>query len=211
MSKHKTVYIVQQDSLIRRMFHNNGWLVVNDPLAADLVQFTGGEDVSPYLYDEEEHSYTNCNPRRDTEEAAIFKMCLGAGTPMAGVCRGGQFLNVMSGGKMWQHVDHHAIQGTHVAIDLRTGKMVPVTSTHHQMMRPGPAANVIGVASESSFYEHMEFGVRRVTPVRGEDIEVLQYPGNRTLCFQPHPEHLEVDHPCQKWYFTLLDELLESA
>src|SRR3546814_3238996 len=31
--------------------------------------------------------------------------------PMAGICRGGQFLNVMCGGSMIQHVEGHAIHG----------------------------------------------------------------------------------------------------
>lgn len=32
---------------------------------------------------------------------------------MVGICRGAQFLNVMAGGKMIQHVEGHAIHGTH--------------------------------------------------------------------------------------------------
>lgn len=54
---------------------------------ADIVLFTGGEDVHPDMYDREMHPRTYANIRRDIQEKSIFdsvredQMCLG-------ICRG---------------------------------------------------------------------------------------------------------------------------
>ena len=54
---------------------------------ADVVLFTGGEDVDPSLYGAKKHKATSSNLNRDLEEKAIFEkvkpnqLCLG-------ICRG---------------------------------------------------------------------------------------------------------------------------
>ena len=54
---------------------------------ADVVLFTGGEDVDPSLYGAQNHRATSSNLDRDLEEKAIFgkvkpnQLCLG-------ICRG---------------------------------------------------------------------------------------------------------------------------
>lgn len=205
----RRVHIINGNYQYSRMFVSNGWELVDTIDDADLVQFTGGEDVTPEYYGEVRHPTTGSNSFRDSEEAVDFRTCLRLGKPMAGICRGGQFLNVMSGGRMYQHVDRHAIGGTHVAVDTRTGVMYPVTSTHHQMMRPGVKGEVLGVASESTFYEHMgDGGIVRVHPDRGEDVEAVYYRHTNSLCYQPHPEYLQKGSPCQEWYFSLIEEKL---
>jgi len=54
---------------------------------------------------------------------------------MVGICRGSQFLTVMSGGRLFQDVSGHAIMGTHL-IKFKDGSSLGITSTHHQMMNP---------------------------------------------------------------------------
>ena len=79
----------------------------------DIVQFTGGEDVSPYLYKAEPHTYTQFNPRRDAWEIEQFERAQQEGCVMAGICRGSQFLNVMCGGTLHQHINGHGLVGMH--------------------------------------------------------------------------------------------------
>jgi gamma-glutamyl-gamma-aminobutyrate hydrolase PuuD len=204
----RMVYIVEPSVAYERMFKRNGWELTDIVGEADLVQFTGGEDVSPYLYDEKVHPTTHHNSQRDRKEARVFDLCSHLRIPMAGICRGGQFLNVMCGGKMYQHVNNHAIGGTHMMVYLPTGQMIPVSSTHHQMMRPGWGAVTLGVASESTFYEHMDGdSVNTYHPQRGEDIEALFYPAQRVLCYQPHPEYMEGSE-CEQVYFDMIEERL---
>ena len=123
------VYVVGPDYSIRNMFLRAGWTIsTNIDETVNLIQFTGGEDVDPSYYKETKHPRTYSNPRRDAVEAAIFHEWKGK-VAMAGICRGGQFLNVMNGGRMWQDVNNHAIGGTHEAFDRVSELPVQVTST----------------------------------------------------------------------------------
>jgi gamma-glutamyl-gamma-aminobutyrate hydrolase PuuD len=204
-----SVHIIAPNPQDTSMYLNRGW-EITDLVSADLVQFTGGEDVSPELYGEAVHRRTHNNLQRDGRESRAFKVAQSMGKPMAGICRGGQFLNVMCGGSMFQHVDNHAIGGTHVVYEISTNTPIPCTSTHHQMMRRGRGSVLIGVASEASTLESMKGDtVHYVKQKRGQDVEVVYYAANKTLCFQPHPEYMKQDSQCQQWYFDLIKQLLE--
>lgn len=205
-----SVYIVEGNAQYHKMFHAMGWKAAGGIEAADLVQFTGGEDVTPGLYGERKHPQTGNNPRRDQYEGELFNRLLAMGKPMAGICRGGQFLNVMSGGAMWQHINGHAIHGTHPCIDNETGEVVQVTSTHHQMMRPNESGLILGQAYEAIRLERMDGDkvvVHKDDPKYAADVEVVFYPEQRTLCFQPHPEFPGYEE-CRDWYFSLINRHL---
>lgn len=202
------VFIINGNGQYERMFIVNGWEVVDNVAEADLVQFCGGEDVNPALYGQEVHPRTFYNEQRDVIEAQYYELAKRNGKPMAGICRGGQFLNVCNGGSLFQHVDHHAIGGTHSCEDLLTGKLVDVSSTHHQMMRAGPEGHVVATAARSTFKQVMVGGV--VEDVHEEhpaDVEVVYYHDTDTLCFQPHPEFAGVGS-CTDYYFELLERCL---
>lgn len=189
------------------MFRAAGWEIVSNPLDADMLQFTGGEDVSPLLYGEENHRTTGNSVRRDFEEAGYFAIARRMGTPMSGICRGGQFLNVMSGGSMYQHVGKHSVVGTHKLTDIESEEVVNVSSTHHQMMRKGPLGQLIATAALGGFKQYM-IGHMTVEDAEGEpDTEVVYYPSTKCLCFQPHPEFFRPDHECFKYYFDLIERV----
>lgn len=208
------VYVVGNSFQYIKMFKERGFTIVDDLSYADLVQFTGGEDVSPSLYGQHTHRTTYNNTSRDRREKHIFEMCVVRNIKMAGICRGGQFLNVMNGGEMFQDVDNHAITGTHGVLDLETNAIIECTSTHHQMMRPdATTALVVGVASEvlSQYKESMTALAEHPTVVYEEypdDVEVLYYKDTNSLCFQPHPEIVRKEHHCQEYYFQLLERYL---
>jgi gamma-glutamyl-gamma-aminobutyrate hydrolase PuuD len=102
---------------------------------ADIVLFTGGEDVDPSLYDCEKHSTTHSNIRRDLREKAIFEK-VRPDQACIGICRGSQFLCVMNGGKLVQKVGGHAMFGTHEIRSFTRSANYDITSTHHQMQYP---------------------------------------------------------------------------
>ena len=203
------VLIVNGNEQYKDMFERRGFNVVRHIQKADLVQFCGGADVSPELYGEKPHPNTGCDPSRDAFEQFIYRCALEDSIPMAGICRGGQFLNVMNGGIMYQHVDGHTLR-SHKLWDMRRQYFVDVTSTHHQMMIPSPDATVIGVAGESTIREWVddENFVQADHRQHDEwDYEVLFYPRTSCLCFQPHPEF--PDSGCEDYYFDLLREELQ--
>jgi len=199
----KRVYIVNGSADYVRMFRANGWMDCKELREADLVCFTGGADVSPDYYGDAKHPYTQNNRERDAYEQKVYEAAKEMDIPCVGICRGGQFLNVMSGGRLYQHVERHAIGGMHELVDLRSGETIHVTSTHHQMFMPGERAITIATAQmggEREWYDHEVFK----RDVSDEDYEVLFYPHTRSLCFQPHPEYM-LESRMTSWFFELIN------
>jgi hypothetical protein len=172
------------------MFSRNGWEIVQSLQDAELIQFTGGADITPGFYGHAQHERTYPNIERDMKERLIFNLARACNIPMAGICRGGQFLNVMSGGTMWQHVDHHTGPGKHEVIDHLTKDVFYATSTHHQMMCPGKDAEIVASADMSSIREKCTVPGKTIIEMNKDhcDPEVLWYEKTKSLCFQPHPE-----------------------
>jgi len=159
-----------------------------DPEAIALVVFTGGEDVTPSFYGAEANPRTYNNPRRDAFEKKVFDRAVELGLPIAGICRGSQFLCAMSGGKLAQHITHHG--GSHPIV-TDDGREIDVTSTHHQMQMPPEEAIPIAWADprRSKVYEG-EPG-ELLEPDREHD--VVWYPHTNALGMQYHPEFMEKD------------------
>lgn len=198
------VHIVGGDYSINNMFLRRGWNVTNFiDETIDLIQFTGGADVDPSYYGETKHPRTYSDPKRDAYEANVYNEWVGK-LPMAGICRGGQFLNVMNGGKMWQHVNNHTISHYHEAFDILSEQPLFVTSTHHQMMIPADHGKVILTADICTRRESADIVVEGPST----DVEAVIYSDTLSLCFQPHPEYVSINHECQDLYFKYIDRLL---
>lgn len=201
------VYIVQSSYEYENLWEKHRHEVVDDISKADIVQFTGGEDVSPQYYRKKKHPYTYNNQMRDVVEKSIFEMCFNNDIPMVGICRGGQFLNVMCGGWMLQNVDKHTQD--HAIVDIGSGRAILASSTHHQMMVEGPGGDVIAQSSNGGFKEDVDEDGNVVRYAASYDNEVIYYPLGRCLCFQPHPEfYYSKYEPLQEYYFELIDKLI---
>lgn len=75
----------------------------------DGLVVAGGPDVDPARYGAERSPRTGPPaPERDAWELALVDAALSAGTPLLGICRGMQLLNVALGGTLVQHLDGHA-------------------------------------------------------------------------------------------------------
>lgn len=181
----KTVYIEHSSMAYQDMFKRMGFSVCHSPEAADLVCFTGGADVTPAMYGDAKHRETGNDPYRDAKEKRLYDWCVENKKVMVGICRGGQFLNVMSGGRMYQHVEEHC--GDHSITDIQTGEVFYVSSTHHQMMMPSGDATIVATADLQGSREWYDQEVFK-KDVSDSDIEVVFYPSTQCLCFQPHPE-----------------------
>lgn len=199
------------------MFSSRGYEIVGTIEEADIVQFTGGEDISPALYGEHEHPSSGPSLRRDEKEIEAYKEARRLNKFCAGVCRGGQLLNVLSGGKMYQHVSNHATGKGHDAIDVITGDVFPVSSLHHQMMIMGEGAELL--ARSTTTRSQVKLGMTTIKSgkcqevvTEGDDLEVeaCYYPHTKSFCYQPHPEFVSGTHPCREWYFKKLEELIKA-
>ena len=181
----KKVFIVNGNGSYQALFKRMGYTISNDLSDVSLVCFTGGEDVTPSMYGHSKHSTTHNNPMRDQFEADLFNLCVERSIPMVGICRGAQFLNVMSGGTMYQDVSYHTRD--HLITDLETGESIWVSSTHHQMMKPSEKALLVATGALKGERTWWDSGVFN-KDTSNEDIEVVYYADSQALCFQPHPE-----------------------
>lgn len=100
------------------------------------IQFTGGADVNPALYGQANTDARGTCAHRDLWETRIFTNALRAHIPMFGICRGSQFLRVMCGGALIQHIGGHG--GDHNAFfsSVNYEAELNITSTHHQASDP---------------------------------------------------------------------------
>lgn len=73
----------------------------------DGVIITGGHDVEPVLYKAEAEVEGRYDPERDAFESEIIDCALADGTPLLGICRGAQLLNVRMGGTLFQDLRSH--------------------------------------------------------------------------------------------------------
>lgn len=177
----KKVYVVGRDGSVEGLFKDMGWKVhagdiPNDE--PDLVIFTGGSDIDPVYYGEENtDSYISTYSRkRDAYEFDVYYWATNLGIPKAGICRGGQLFNIANGGKMVQDIRGHTGSNHEVYLYEDMDNLISIgrtNSCHHQMMIPTEDAERIAF----SFYDG-----RKYCP------EIIYYPKNKDLCFQAHPE-----------------------
>ncbi|MAQ19380.1 MAG: hypothetical protein CMN30_31850 [Sandaracinus sp.] len=187
------------------MFLKADYTVASTPSSADIICFTGGEDVSPMLYDEVKLKQTTCDHHRDQKCCDLFNTYVGK-KKMLGICRGAQFLNVMNGGALYQDVDNHTCPHGHLATVVSDGSEIKVTSTHHQMMIATGEAELLLVANESSFKYPTELS--KEDPWVDVDVEALFYEETMSLCFQPHPEYERDGGECQELFFEFVEQYL---
>jgi gamma-glutamyl-gamma-aminobutyrate hydrolase PuuD len=174
---------------------------------AELVIFTGGEDVTPRLYGCKKHATTYNNERRDKEEKKVFDS-IRPDQLVLGICRGSQFLCVMNGGKLIQNCRNHAIGSTHA---ITNGNFIyQITSTHHQMQYPFdlPKENYdILYWAENLSYGQLEGDkiVPEVVERFGEPEIVLYHLKDKPKCLavQGHPEMIP-DSPVAKMINDLI-------
>lgn len=195
-------YIVGGDGLCERMVYAANHTTVKIVDDCDIILFTGGADVTPGLYGHVKNAETRCDPTRDAREMDIYYKWVGK-KPMVGICRGGQFLHVMNGGVLYQHVDNHTLgDGKHPIYDFESGKVFYVTSTHHQMMSSSGYGKLLAYAYFSTSKQYSGFGFNSRDTV---DIETMYYNTTNCLCFQPHPEYTKPGDDTFELFFRYIN------
>ena len=191
-------------------FQQWGWEIAPTLKDADLVNFNGGADISPSLYGCKPHPSTRSYKERDDYECLVYAKAKKLGKPMSGICRGGQLLNALAGGTMWQHVNNH--NGDHMVKDLMTGDQFRFNSIHHQMMIPSREAITLAEAYAATKKESTDNnGLSRSLYYAQKthntgDAEVVIYWNNEPhLCFQAHPE-FDVTGDTGKQFMRYIDE-----
>ncbi|MEV0122943.1 gamma-glutamyl-gamma-aminobutyrate hydrolase family protein [Streptomyces sp. NPDC050703] len=150
----------------------------------DGLVIAGGPDVDPARYGAVREDRTGPPAhRRDAWELALIDAALGSGTPLLGICRGMQLLNVALGGTLVQHLEGHSEKvgafGTHA--------VKPVMGTLYASIAPEAATGV-------PTYHHQavdRLGRDLVVSAHSDDgtPEAIELPGPAwALGVQWHPE-----------------------
>lgn len=172
------------------------------PPETDLIVLTGGSDVNPVYYGEPAHTSTRVNPTRDSQERAIIQKAHEEKIPCVGICRGAQFLSVMNGDKLIQHVGLGHSKPHYV---LYEGSEYLVNSTHHQMM-VGARGEVIAFSKDvADTYEDGD--KKQVILKDGHEPEVVWYDATDNLCVQFHPERSD-KYQSEHLFNQLLEEYI---
>lgn len=204
------VYVVSGDVRYAKFIDN--YELVSRLEEADIVLFTGGEDVYPGLYGEEVQPATHFNLERDLYEKSIFEK-VSTNQLCVGICRGAQFLAVMNGSKLVQHVSGHAISGTHDITATQNNfycndfGTFAITSTHHQMLRANISRNLrILYESTKKLSKDEEYrGIEPEIYIYNEDSRFKP----TCLCIQGHPEMMDNDSDAVFVCNFLIHKLLE--
>lgn len=178
--------------------------VVQKMKDADLVVFTGGEDVDPDFYGHPKHPFTGCNTKRDRYEQIEFNEALELKKPMIGICRGSQFLCVMNGGLLVQHQENPKYMHNITTYD---GKVLEITSTHHQAAfpfnLPKESYKILGYTEKLSKF-HEDGNRDEMNPEK--ECEIVYYPKQRCLGIQGHPEAMDIKkHPTIPYLQNMLN------
>lgn len=179
--------------------------LVNSMEKADLVLFTGGEDVGPGYYNEPAHKTTSPNTARDVKEWKYMIAATELGKPILGICRGAQLACAFAGGRLVQHMENNDYVHP---IKTSTGENITVTSLHHQaqfpFVLPETDYKILGWAENESSY-HLDGEDKEMNPPK--ECEIVYYTKLNCLGIQSHPE---MCYPPQKlWEKTMIDYMQE--
>lgn len=180
---------------------------------ADIVVFTGGEDVDPSMYGAKKHPQTYSNLQRDLYEKEMFEK-INPNQLVVGICRGSQYLCVLNGGKLVQHCTNHGIFGTHSILCGDT--VYEITSTHHQMQYPfnldDEDYTLIGISYTRRSLDYEGDSIDGVDIVYKGEPEIVLYHKKgmpRCLAIQGHPEYMRKEAPVVKYLNKLINDNLK--
>lgn len=176
---------------------------------ADVVLFAGGEDVHPSMYNEPIHPYSGNNLKRDLHEKTIFDNAIKQNKYILGICRGSQFICVMSGGRLVQHQQNPSYKHY---IDTYDNNKIRVTSTHHQAQYPYNLPKedykILGWTKDISIF-HEDGNRQEMNPEL--ECEIVYYPKTKCLGIQSHPEFVNTSlDPLDVEYINYVKQLFNK-
>lgn len=163
----------------------------------DLFIFPGGEDISPYLYRQENHYCYGVNEDRDSLEYNILNKAVSLNKKVFGVCRGLQLISVFAGMSLIQdirielqanHPSYHPLLWKNTGILYSHFSSTIVNSLHHQ-----------GVSIDNTY---------NINPACYYDKVLEGFETEKIIAVQWHPEFMLSGNQNQASldFFKFLDE-----
>ncbi len=160
---------------------------VDEASDCDALLLTGGDDVNPKLYGEENMHSEGIDDKLDEDEYKLIEHFYENDKAILGICRGAQILNVYFGGSLIQHLDesdkHSRMGGDFDKVHMVTllkdsflkniyGKEFYTNSAHHQAVKVN--AKCFDILAESG----------------DKVIECMKHKNGKILAVQWHPERM---------------------
>ncbi|MBR3556564.1 MAG: gamma-glutamyl-gamma-aminobutyrate hydrolase family protein [Oscillospiraceae bacterium] len=187
-----------------------------EPEKYDALILSGGGDVDPARYGEENNACFGIDAARDEAEFRLIEAYLRAGKPILGICRGHQVLNVFFGGSLTQHLpgaekhvpsksgdNAHETRALPVSFPaILYGESFRVNSAHHQ--------GINRLAPELEAVQWAEDGI----------IEACRHKSLPVYSVQWHPERMCLRHARAdtvdggalfRWFIGLAEKQTTSA
>lgn len=197
--------------------------LVNDIEDADVIVFTGGQDINPAIYGCKKHSTTYFTPTRDDFELSAYaqvrpnQVCYGA-------CRGAQLGAAINGAILVQDIENHWCSGNHEISRFLGESDLPeelsVPSLHHQMVYPYDLPKedydllYVSKVNRSPYYHGDGITDEKILKIKefGEpEVMVFHRPGKPVFFgVQGHPEMLSADHPTNVVFNKILRKLIQQ-
>ncbi len=169
--------------------------VVDNLEDANIVMFTGGEDVNPKYYGEKQGTYTYINDERDREEIEVFTKAIEQNKKIIGICRGAQLSCVMAGGKLIQDCLGHNNNKHDVSCTWakNSNYTLSIPGDHHQMMYPfnldTEEYRIVGYNKTPYSLEYLNGEDEFIkVPKYFREPEIVVFPKINALAIQGHPE-----------------------
>jgi len=153
----------------------------------DGLVLTGGADVEPRRYGQEQHPTTYTRPNRDEFEFGLFAAARRQRKPVLGVCRGLQVMSVALGGTLVQHLPEARESTEHQPAPATFGRGTVTLADGSR------AAGILGPETKTLCCHHQAIdrlgtGLEPVGWAADGTIEAAELPGEFTLGVQWHPE-----------------------
>ncbi len=164
----------------------------------DGLVLTGGEDVSPELYGDWPDETVHTNPERDGVEYRLIEIASNRGSPILGICRGLQVVNVYFGGTLIMDLEKYQ-KRFHRSISDAEDRYHNVELSEESKLF-GYTRNRHGVVSSSHHQAADRIGEGLMVTSRAgdgtvESIESTSSMSPGLIAVQWHPERMRFEDP----------------
>ena len=200
-SKRNAVAREQYLDAIRRVGAEPIAIFPKDPLPEEFdgLCLTGGGDIDPARYGDDNVASTEIDEARDASELALLGRALARDIPVLGICRGFQLINVHLGGSLEQHHLGHAPKYPPQGLPVSDDPAGPDAVRHDVTAAAG--SKLAAACGDETFivnssHHQVVTSDRLASDLRptahvGELVEALESPAHRwVVAVQWHPERM---------------------
>ncbi len=156
------IYLIPNNSIHIQEYFNS---------KIDLVVLSGGNNVNPKLYNNDD-KLKDIYPERDLTETFLIEQALERSIPILGICRGFHFLNIYFGGNLSHNIENHVTQQHILSSDINILNNQEVNSFHNQGIQDCNLSKEVEIIAQTE----------------DQLIEAFIYREKHTLALQWHPE-----------------------